>query len=102
MKKLLLSIQGVPVSTQKLIAVDLDLPVPLRLPVLFILAECVRTLIDLRKSRKRLLMSDVIALLLAKSSVFLEAKQFRFAHSMVHLWARVYFDNHHDLTSSQA
>ena len=87
---------------QKLIAVDLDLPSPLRLPVLFILAESVRTLVDLRKSRKRLLMTDVSARLRAKSTVFLEAKHFNFAHSMIQLWVRVFFDNPLTPTSPQA
>ena len=80
-------------TVQKLIAVDLDLPAPLRLPVLFILAESVRTLVDVRKSRKRLRMTDVCARLRAKSTVFLQAKHYNFAHSMVQLWIRSFFDN---------
>ena len=86
---------------QKLIAVDLDLPAPLRLPVLFILAESVRTLVDVRKSRKRLRMSDVCAPLRAKSTVFLQAKHYTFAHSMVQLWIRSFFDNPLTPTPSQ-
>ena len=102
LRELLLSIQGAPVSSLKLIAVDLDIPAPLRLPALFILAECVQMLLNLRKSRKRLDMPAVIAHLKAKSSVFLEAKLFRFAHTMVQLWVPAYFDNHHAPSSSQA
>ena len=78
---------------QKLIAVDLDLPSPLRLPVMFILAETVRTLVDVRKSRKRLRMSDVCARL--------RAKHYTFAHSMVQLWTRSFFDNPLTPTPSQ-
>ena len=98
----LLSIQGAPVSSSKLMAVDLNIPAPLRLPSLFILAECVQTLLDLRKSRKRLDMPAVIAYLRAKSTVFLESKLFCFAHTMVQLWVSAYFDSHHATSSSQA
>ena len=101
LRRLLTSIQGGPVTVQKLIAVDLDLPSPLRLPVLFILAETVRTLVDVRKSRKRLRMTDVCARLRAKSTVFLQAKHYTFAHSMVQLWTRSFFDNPPTLTPSQ-
>ena len=89
---MLLSIQGAPVSPTKLVALDLTIPTPLRLPAMFVLTEVLQILQDHRKSHKRLDMSAAIAMMKAKSAVFLESKQFKFEHTMVNLWISSFFD----------
>ena len=101
LKELLLSIQGVPVSASKLVALDLAIPTPLRLPAMFVLAEVLQILLDVRKSHIRLDMTAAIAMIRAKSTVFLELRHFKFAHTIVNLWVASFFDIYPAPSSSQ-
>ena len=86
------SIQGSPMSPTKLVALDLLIPSSLRLPAMFILTEILQILLDLCKSHKHLDMAAAVAMIKAKSAIFLESKHFKFANTMVNLWIRSFFN----------
>ena len=68
---------------------------------MFVLAEVLQILLDVRKSHKRLDMAAAIAMIRAKSTVFLESRHFKFAHTMVNLWVASFFDIYPAPSSSQ-
>ena len=92
LKEMFHSIQGSPISPTKLVALDLIIPSSLRLPAMFIMTEILQILLDLRKSHKHLDMAAAVAMIKAKSAIFLESKRFKFANTMANLWLRSFFN----------
>ena len=75
---------------------DLNIPVSLQLPALFIFSETLQMVYEARHKKKELQLTKLIASVKAKSEAFLLSKRAAFAHEIVKLWLDTFFVSNMD------
>ena len=99
--QVLVTASGSPVSEENLGICDFNLPQSLQLPVLFLMAEIGKHLQTSRSKNKPIQMNKMSADIYASSSAFLKTKKFAFAHEMIQLWLKSFFQENNKIAKDR-
>ena len=96
-RQVLETASGSPVPEENLGICDFNLPQGLQLPVLFLMAEVGKHLQTSRSKNKRIQLEKMSAEIHASSSAFLKTKKYGFAHEMIQLWLKSFFQKNSNM-----